>query len=71
MVSIRILRPGAERQEWITRFGFDAEKHPAVFDDGLWGWLVTPMQMASKRTRYLPTAARSILAGCAHLGPER
>jgi penicillin-binding protein 1A len=29
MVSIRILQAGAQNaQDWITRFGFDAEKHP-------------------------------------------
>lgn len=49
MVSIRVLRaigpPFA--QEWITRFGFEAEKHPAYLTMALGAGSVTPMQMAS------------------------
>ena len=49
MVSIRILQaigpPYA--QEWITRFGFDAEKHPAYLTMALGAGSVTPMQMAT------------------------
>jgi penicillin-binding protein 1A len=48
MVSIRILQsigpPFA--QEWITRFGFDADKHPAYLTMALGAGAVTPLQMA-------------------------
>ena len=49
MVSIRILQAvGAQNaQEWITRFGFDAEKHPAYLTMALGAGSVTPMQMAT------------------------
>ncbi len=49
MISIRILQAvGAQNaQEWITRFGFDAEKHPAYLTMALGAGSVTPMQMAS------------------------
>jgi penicillin-binding protein 1A len=49
MVSIRILQSvGAQTtQEWITRFGFDADKHPAYLTMALGAGSVTPMQMAS------------------------
>ena len=49
MISIRILRAiGAQyAQEWITRFGFDQEKHPAYLTMALGAGSVTPMQMAS------------------------
>ena len=48
MVSIRILQAvGAQNaQDWITRFGFDAEKHPAYLTMALGAGSVTPMQMA-------------------------
>lgn len=48
MVSIRILQAVGPRtaQEWITRFGFDAEKHPAYLPMALGAGSVTPMQMA-------------------------
>ena len=49
MISIRILKsigpPYA--QQWITRFGFDAEKHPAYLTMALGAGSVTPLQMAS------------------------
>ena len=49
MISIRILKsigpPYA--QQWIKRFGFDAEKHPAYLPMALGAGAVTPMQMAS------------------------
>jgi penicillin-binding protein 1A len=49
MVSIRILEaigpPYA--QEWITRFGFDADKHPPYLTMALGAGSVTPMQMAT------------------------
>ena len=49
MISIRILQGvGAQNaQDWITRFGFDAEKHPAYLTMALGAGSVTPMQMAS------------------------
>jgi len=49
MVSIRVLRSiGTEfSQEWITRFGFEAEKHPAYLTMALGAGSVTPMQMAT------------------------
>jgi penicillin-binding protein 1A len=49
MISIRILQAtGAQfAQEWITRFGFDAEKHPAYLTMALGAGSTTPMQMAS------------------------
>ncbi len=48
MVSIRILQAvGAKTgQEWVTRFGFDAAKHPAYLTMALGAGSVTPMQMA-------------------------
>jgi penicillin-binding protein 1A len=49
MISIRILQTvGAQNaQDWITRFGFDAEKHPAYLTMALGAGSVTPMQMAT------------------------
>src|SRR5450830_1767540 len=49
MISIRILQAiGAPyAQNWITRFGFDADKHPAYLTMALGAGSVTPMQMAS------------------------
>jgi penicillin-binding protein 1A len=48
MVSIRVLQSiGADYgQQWVTRFGFDAEKHPAYLTMALGAGSVTPMQMA-------------------------
>jgi penicillin-binding protein 1A len=48
MISIQILRSIGTQyaQEWITRFGFDAEKHPAYLTMALGAGAVTPMQMA-------------------------
>ena len=48
MVSIRILQAvGTQNaQDWITRFGFDADKHPAYLTMALGAGSVTPMQMA-------------------------
>jgi penicillin-binding protein 1A len=48
MVSIRILQAiGAPyAQDWVTRFGFDADKHPAYLTMALGSGSVTPMQMA-------------------------
>ena len=49
MVSIRILQAVGPRnaQEWLTRFGFDADKHPAYLPMALGAGAVTPMQMAT------------------------
>ncbi len=49
MISIRILQAtGAPfAQDWITRFGFDADKHPAYLTMALGAGSVTPMQMAT------------------------
>ncbi len=49
MISIRILQSvGAQNaQEWVTRFGFDAEKHPPFLTMALGAGSVTPMQMAT------------------------
>jgi len=48
MVSIRVLQSIGVHyaQSWITRFGFDAEKHPAYLTMALGAGSVTPMQMA-------------------------
>ena len=49
MISIRILQAVGPpfAQEWITRFGFVAEKHPAYLTMALGAGSVTPLQMAS------------------------
>jgi len=49
MVSIRVLQSigPAFGQEWITRFGFEADKHPAYLTMALGAGSVTPMQMAT------------------------
>ncbi len=49
MVSIRILQSIGVKyaQDWITRFGFDAERHPAYLTMALGAGSVTPMQMAT------------------------
>ena len=44
-------------QDWITRFGFDADKHPAYLTMALGAGSVTPMQMATGLLRCSPTAA--------------
>ncbi|UXH79337.1 penicillin-binding protein 1A [Roseateles amylovorans] len=48
MVSIRILQAIGVRyaQDWITHFGFEADKHPAYLTMALGAGAVTPMQMA-------------------------
>jgi penicillin-binding protein 1A len=47
MISIQILRSIGTQyaQEWVTRFGFDAEKHPPYLTMALGAGSVTPMQM--------------------------
>jgi penicillin-binding protein 1A len=49
MVSIRILQAisPAYAQQWITRFGFEADRHPAYLTMALGAGSVTPLQMAS------------------------
>ncbi len=49
MVSIRILQSiGAPyAQQWITHFGFEADKHPAYLTMALGAGSVTPLQMAA------------------------
>lgn len=49
MVSIRVLQAvGTQNaQDWVTRFGFDAEKHPPYLTMALGAGSVTPMQMAT------------------------
>jgi penicillin-binding protein 1A len=48
MISIRVLRSIGARyaQDWITHFGFDADKHPAYLTMALGAGSVTPLQMA-------------------------
>jgi penicillin-binding protein 1A len=49
MISIRILNSIGPQfaQEWITRFGFEPEKHPAYLTMALGAGSVTPIQMAT------------------------
>ena len=49
MISIRILQSvGAQNaQDWITRFGFDADKHPPYLTMSLGAGSVTPLQMVT------------------------
>jgi penicillin-binding protein 1A len=49
MVSIRVLQGTGVHfaQDWITRFGFEADKHPAYLTMALGAGSVTPLQMAS------------------------
>ncbi len=49
MVSIRIVQSVGPQvaQEWLTHFGFDAEKHPPYLTMALGAGSVTPMQMAA------------------------
>ena len=49
MISIRILQSVGPQnaQDWIARFGFDAEKHPPYLTMALGAGSVTPMQMAT------------------------
>lgn len=48
MVSIRVLQSTGVHftQDWLGRFGFEAEKHPAYLTMALGAGSVTPMQMA-------------------------
>lgn len=49
MVSISILKAvgTGSAQDWVTKFGFDADKHPPYLTMALGAGSVTPMQMAS------------------------
>ena len=49
MISIRILQSVGTRnaQEWVTKFGFDEEKHPAYITMALGAGYVTHMQMVT------------------------
>jgi penicillin-binding protein 1A len=49
MISIRVLQAIGPQyaQDWITRFGFDADKHPAYLTMALGAGAVTPLQMAA------------------------
>jgi penicillin-binding protein 1A len=49
MVSIRVLQSVGTRkaQEWVTRFGFDEDKHPPYLTMALGAGSVTVMQMAT------------------------
>ncbi len=49
MISIRILNAIGPQyaQDWITRFGFEADKHPPYLTMALGAGSVTPMQMAT------------------------
>ena len=49
MVSIRILQSvgPAYAQQWISRFGFDPERHPPYLTMALGSGSVTPIQMST------------------------
>ncbi len=49
MISIRILQSIGPQfaQDWITRFGFEEDKHPAYLTMALGAGAVTPIQMAT------------------------
>jgi len=49
MISIQVLQSIGthDAQQWISRFGFDAEKHPPYLTMALGAGSVTPMQMAT------------------------
>jgi len=49
MISIRLLQAVGPKygQDWVTHFGFDADKHPAYLTMALGAGSVTPMQMAA------------------------
>ncbi|MDT7837577.1 penicillin-binding protein 1A [Aquabacterium sp. OR-4] len=64
MVSIRVLQSTGVRfaQDWTTRFGFDADKHPAYLTMALGAGSVTPLQMASAYGVFASGGLRSALA---------
>lgn len=58
--AIRILEAAtpAFTQEWVTRFGFEASKHPAYLTMALGAGSVTPMQMAVGFSTFANTGYR-------------
>jgi len=60
MISIQILQAigTSYAQEWITRFGFEAEKHPPYLTMALGAGSVTPMQMAGAYSVFANTGYR-------------
>ena len=60
MISIQILQSIGTQyaQDWITRFGFDAEKHPPYLTMALGAGSVTPMQMAMAYSVFANTGYR-------------
>ena len=60
MISIQILRSIGTHyaQDWISRFGFDAEKHPAYLTMALGAGSVTPMQMVVGYSTFANTGYR-------------
>lgn len=49
MISIRVLQAVGPKtgQEWVSRFGFDADRHPAYLTMALGAGSVTPLQVAA------------------------
>jgi penicillin-binding protein 1A len=60
MISIQILQSIGTHyaQEWITRFGFEADRHPAYLTMALGAGSVTPMQMAGAYSVFANTGYR-------------
>jgi penicillin-binding protein 1A len=60
MISIQILQSIGTQyaQEWITRFGFEADKHPPYLTMALGAGSVTPMQMAGAYSVFANTGYR-------------
>ena len=60
MVSIQILQSIGTQyaQEWITHFGFEADKHPPYLTMALGAGSVTPMQMAGAYSVFANTGYR-------------
>ena len=61
MVTIRVLQATGTpfAQEWATRFGFEAEKHPPYLTMALGAGSVTPMQMATAYSVFASGGYRS------------
>lgn len=60
MISIQILQSIGTQyaQDWITRFGFEADKHPPYLTMALGAGSVTPMQMAGAYSVFANTGYR-------------
>jgi penicillin-binding protein 1A len=83
MISIRVLQAITPRyaQDWITRFGFDPDKHPPYLTMALGAGSVTPMQMATgfavfanggwRVNPYLITASPTTRQGAGRKPPRR